>query len=168
MLIIRDNFLNKIEFNNLKKLLLCNSFPWYLNKIDPVVKDHQLTHIFFIEDKINSDFYKDIQNIINKINPLKIIRIKVNLLWKDSSIKYHAYHSDYPTDTLINDMYTGIYYINTNNGCTKFKNGKKIKSIENRMLIFPYYMKHTGSTCTDKEMRIVINFNFIIKNESKN
>ena len=67
---IIDNFLNPIEFNNLKTLLLSYNFPWYLNKIDTGVKEHQLTHLFFIENKINSDFYKDIENIINKINPL--------------------------------------------------------------------------------------------------
>jgi hypothetical protein len=160
---IIDNFLNTIEFNNLKKLLLSFDFPWYLNKIDTKVKSHQLTHLFFIEKKINSNFYKDIENIISKINPLQIIRIKANLLWKNNDIKYYTYHTDYPIDNLINNLYTGIYYLNTNNGYTKFKNGKKIKSIENRMIIFPYYLKHTGSTCTDKEMRIVINFNFIKK-----
>ena len=160
---IIDNFLNQIEFNKLKKLILSNNFPWFLNTVDTGVKDHQLTHIFFIEDKINSVFYKDMENIINKINPLQIMRIKANLLWKNNSIKYHTYHNDYPTDNLINNLYTGIYYINTNNGCTKFENGKKIKSIKNRMVIFPYYLKHTGSTCTDKEMRVVINFNYIKK-----
>ncbi len=161
-----DNFLNFVEFNNVKKLLLSNNFPWYLNKVDSEVEDHQLTHVFFIEDKINSDFYKNMENIINKINPLKIMRIKANLLWKNDNIKYYTYHNDYPTDNLINDLYTGVYYINNNNGCTKFKNGKEIKSIENRMVIFPYYLKHAGSTCTDEEMRVVINFNYI-KNNAK-
>ena len=160
---IIDNFLNTVEFNNLKTLLLSPNFPWYLAKIHTEFKQHQLTHLFVIENKINSNFYKDIENIINKINPLQIMRIKANLLWKDNDVKYHAYHTDYPIDNLVNNLYTGIYYLNTNNGYTKFKNGKKIKSIKNRMIIFPYYLEHTGSTCTDKEMRVVINFNYIKK-----
>jgi len=160
---IIDNFLNTVEFNNLKTLLLSPNFPWYLAKIHTEFKQHQLTHLFVIENKINSNFYKDIENIINKINPLQIMRIKANLLWKDNNVKYHTYHTDYPIDNLVNNLYTGIYYINTNNGYTKFKNGKKIKSIKNRMIIFPYYLEHTGSTCTDKEMRVVINFNYIKK-----
>jgi hypothetical protein len=53
---------------------------------------------------------------------------------------------------------TGILYINTNNGYTKFKNGKKIKSKKNQYVEFDSKLEHTGSTCTDEDRRIVINF----------
>jgi PAS domain S-box-containing protein len=58
---IIDNFLNTVEFNNLKTLLLSPNFPWYLAKIHTEFKQHQLTHLFVIENKINSNFYKDIE-----------------------------------------------------------------------------------------------------------
>jgi hypothetical protein len=44
---IIDNFLNTIEFNNLKKLLLSFDFPWYLNKIDTKVTPSKGDAVFF-------------------------------------------------------------------------------------------------------------------------
>ena len=55
---------------------------------------------------------------------------------------------------------TSIFYINTNNGYTKFKDGTKVESIANRMITFPANMEHCGTSCTDKNIRIVINFNY--------
>ena len=55
---------------------------------------------------------------------------------------------------------TAIYYVNTNNGYTEFEDGSRVESIENRLVTFPSYMKHTGTTCTDQKRRIVINFNY--------
>jgi hypothetical protein len=53
-----------------------------------------------------------------------------------------------------------VYYINTNNGWTEFKKGGKVKSVENRMLIFDSSLEHMGVTCTDQKSRVVINFNY--------
>ena len=57
-------------------------------------------------------------------------------------------------------MKTGIFYLNTTNGPTIFEKTETIKSIENRMIIFPTKMLHAGSTHTDTEVRGVINFNW--------
>ena len=57
---------------------------------------------------------------------------------------------------------TAIYYVNTNNGYTKFKkNNKKIISEKNKLIIFDNDLEHTGSTCTDDRLRVVINFNYV-------
>ena len=56
--------------------------------------------------------------------------------------------------------HTSIYYVNTNNGYTKFKKGGKVKSVENRMVIFDSDDWHQGFTCTDQQRRVLINFNF--------
>lgn len=59
------------------------------------------------------------------------------------------------------DWKTAIFYINTNNGYTKFNIKKKIvKSKANRLVKFPAKIKHTGTTCTDKDERIVLNINY--------
>ena len=57
---------------------------------------------------------------------------------------------------------TSIFYVNTNNGYTKFEDGTKVESVANRMITFPSNMKHTGTSCTDEKKRIVINFNYYI------
>jgi predicted nuclease of restriction endonuclease-like RecB superfamily len=56
---------------------------------------------------------------------------------------------------------TGIYYCNTNNGYTAFEDGDQIESVQNRLVLFPSNMKHSGSTCTDVNSRVAININFI-------
>ena len=55
---------------------------------------------------------------------------------------------------------TSIYYVNTNNGYTKFETGEIVESVENRMVTFPSNIRHTGSSCSDEKIRVVINFNY--------
>ena len=53
-----------------------------------------------------------------------------------------------------------IYYFNTNNGYTLFENGDKVESIRNRLIMFKSNLRHTGTTCTDKPNRYVLNINY--------
>ena len=53
--------------------------------------------------------------------------------------------------------------MNTNNGRTDFKDGIKVNSVENRLVVFPSNLEHTIVTCTDKKIRVVINFNYFSK-----
>ena len=53
-----------------------------------------------------------------------------------------------------------IFYVNTNDGFTVLEDGTEIKSIENRVLLFDPSTKHHSTTCTDKKVRITINFNY--------
>ena len=55
---------------------------------------------------------------------------------------------------------TSIYYVNSNDGYTEFKDGTIIESVENRLVIFPSDMRHTGTTCTNAKNRIVVNINY--------
>ena len=52
-----------------------------------------------------------------------------------------------------------------NNGYSEFEDGTKVESVANRMVTFPANVKHTGTSCTDEKTRVVINFNYLIKNE---
>ena len=58
-------------------------------------------------------------------------------------------------------IHTGILYVNTNNGYTKFSNGEIVKSEENKYVEFDSQLEHTGTSCTDQDYRIVINFNYL-------
>ena len=57
-------------------------------------------------------------------------------------------------------MRGALLFLNTNDGYTKFEDGTKVESIANRMVIFPTNIKHTGTTCTDQQSRIVLNINW--------
>ena len=56
---------------------------------------------------------------------------------------------------------TSVYYINTNNGYAEFENGEKVESVENRIVKFQSNLKHRGTTCTNEQTRVVINFNYL-------
>ena len=55
---------------------------------------------------------------------------------------------------------TAILYVNSNNGYTLFEDGTKVESVENRIVLFDSNLRHTGTTCTEEKVRIVVNFNF--------
>ena len=65
-------------------------------------------------------------------------------------------HVDVP-----DDCKTSVFYVNTNNGYTKFEDGNKVLSEENRLVIFDGKLKHWGSTNSCSEpYRIVFNLNY--------
>jgi hypothetical protein len=160
---ILNNFLEEKEFNLIKSTLLGSNFPWYYNN-EVVYNDKhnfQFTHIFFIDHSITSNMFNLIKPLINKINPISLVRIKANLTTKTDTIVEHGYHVDYDIQK-ISKMKTSVFYINSNNGYTRLKNNKMIKSKENKLLTFDTDMEHTGSTCTDENIRVVINLNYFL------
>jgi hypothetical protein len=158
---IIKNFLEEEHFNNLKSLLYSDNFPWYLAEgvIKPKDGQIQFIHNFYKNFTITSSFFNFIDPILTKLNVVSLIRIKANFLYKTDKIIEHGYHTDININNKINSK-TAVLYINTNNGYTKFKNNKTVISEENKIVIFDTNILHTGSTCTDKDTRVVVNFNY--------
>jgi hypothetical protein len=164
-----DNFLDKDSFVSIKEsLLYSKSFPWYIGSVlNEQYKDSsgnfpkkesnfQFFHNFYKNIYPTSDYMYLIAPIIDKIDPLSILRIKANLTMKTEKNIETGYHFD--TDYLCK---VAVYYVNSNNGYTIFKNGEKINSVENRIVIFDSNKEHSASTCTNEMFRCVINFNYI-------
>ena len=163
---IIDNYLEASEHHNIEELMAsltsCTNFPWVIGtildekdlKCDPD-NNVQLCHTFY-------DFGRPISEVpildpfIKKLDPFALRRIKANCNLKTKEIVEHGYHVDF----LHKNLTTAVYYVNSNNGYTKFEDGTKVDSVANRLAIFPSTMFHSGSTCTDKDMRVVINFNY--------
>ena len=174
---IEDNFLAQNIFDELQALMMGDRLAWYFNDgIDfaleyedgttgfPEESDKdkfQFVHIFYSSMAPCSPYFKDLSPILELIQPTSIFRIKSNLLTKTPNIIKNAFHVDMnmPEEKL-KQWTTSIFYVNTNNGYTKFEDGTKVESVANRMVTFPSNMKHTGTSCTDKKTRIVINFNY--------
>jgi hypothetical protein len=155
---IIENFLEKNEFLYLKYIFTQKDFPWFLirginNDTDPY---YQFVHLFHFENKVKSDFFKELSPLIKKLKIRSLLKIKANLLPKENKIIEHGYHCDFN----YSDSKTAVFYINNNNGYTKFKNGFISKSEENKIIIFNSNEEHTGTTCTDSDYRIVINLNY--------
>ena len=114
-----------------------------------------------------SPYFEKITPLLVKINPISIWRIKTNLLTRTPNIVENEFHVDIHnlSEEKLKQWTTAIFYMNTNNGYTEFEDGTKVESVANRMVSFPADMKHRGTSCTDEKTRVVINFNYLIKNE---
>lgn len=172
MLII-DNFLEQDVFEKMKNEICGNTFPWKYASTKSASKtgeesedlhNHQMYNTLHGFDhmihRMHSPQLKLVWPIFFILKPMAILRVKVNRQFPTNEI----YESDMHTDNNAPEnvpIMTGVLYMNTNNGYTKFENGEKIYSYENRAVLFDGHTKHCGSTCTDSKERVVINFNYI-------
>jgi hypothetical protein len=156
---IINNFIENKKFKVLQENITDLYFPWYLQNGVNYNNDghYQLTHNFISDEKTVSEFIIILKPILNILEAKKLIRVKLNLLTKTEKIIEHGFHID--TDAGVN-CFTGILYLNTNNGYTKFKDNTIINSEENKFIEFNSTTEHTGSSCTDKNYRIVLNLNY--------
>tara|TARA_R100001224_G_scaffold60983_1_gene36379 strand:- start:14 stop:490 length:477 start_codon:yes stop_codon:yes gene_type:complete len=153
---VKNNFFKKNEFIKMKYIITHPNFNWFLQT--PVVdKDNCIyfSHIFFNDNKILSPFYKDIiMPFVDKLKIKKLLRSKLNLYPKTHKQIIHGFHTDRK------DKHNVIlFYFNTNNGQTLFKN-KKINSKENKIVVFDGSLEHSSTTCTDQNYRITLNINY--------
>lgn len=161
--IVLDNVLSEEELHQLQHTMITGGmFPWYYNhniNFDDDPKEHfQFTHTFYRNFVPCSDFFPKIVKLVSILNPESLSRIKANLLTITPTVIEHRFHYDnLKRNTGIK---AAIFYLNTNNGYTKFEDGRKVESVENRLVIFDGELLHTGSTCTDQNVRVVINFNY--------
>ena len=162
---IENNFLKQEEFDKIQKLMGEPSpFPWfYADRIvfEDDVDKFQFIHAFYDNHMPMSPFSNELDSIINIIQPFSIVKIRAKLLTRTPEIVESTFHVDIPLlEENLKQWTTSIFYINTNNGYTKFEDGTIVESVANRMLSFPANMKHCGTSCTDERRRIVINFNY--------
>lgn len=155
---IIDNFLPNDYFEKLQSTILGPFFPWHFNNgiVSPYDENFQFTHMFYGDFEPKSNYFGMIFPIIEKFNPSSIVRSKANLLVKTDQLVQYDFHSDH------HDCITAILYVNSNNGKTIFKDGNEVESVANRMVIFDSNIEHTGTSCTDEKIRVVINFNYHI------
>jgi hypothetical protein len=165
--IIIKNVLSDEHFKNLTDIILSDKFPWFYQ--DHVVNPEQSS----TEEKYQIQFvhkFHEVSNIVTGpelwnmlipifavLQPHTFLRVKANNIPGQDKIITHGMHCDVSVPL----SYTAIFYCNTNNGYTEFKDGDKIVSEANSMVIFPSYMEHTGSTCSNARSRVNININYV-------
>jgi len=180
---IYDNFLDTKLFKPLQEILLGPDFSWVYNdkitaekyngikQLDNVdVVRHQdddtfqFTHLFF-RGSSQGDWSPQTFNInpvLNAIAPRAWTRIKANLGTRDPEHTMGGWHTDSKIGALSTNITTAIFYMNTNNGYTLLETEEKIESVENRLVVFPCDMLHTGVSQTDTKIRVTLNLNFFI------
>ena len=177
---IEDNFLEQKDFDELQTLIMGVIFDWHYGEsnvypvgeldsdgkiIYPEEVDKnkfQFIHMFYHAHTPHSQFLENLSPIVKIIQPISLIRIKANLLTRTPNIVENGFHVDMTNvpEEKQKQLTTSIFYVNTDNGYTVFEDGTKVESVANRMITFPANMKHTGTSCTDQQTRIVINFNY--------
>lgn len=171
-----DNYLKEEDFRAITSIVLSNKFSWafgvvlhqHVNDVLVEEKDNfQFEHLLFNTSPpiinigkpftfFHSEALECIKPLLDNLPVRALIRAKFNLNPRTSINLEHGYHTDflYPEST------TSVFYLNTNNGYTKFEDGTKVESVANRLVTFPSNTPHTGSTCTDEKRRVVLNLNY--------
>ena len=175
---VTDDFLEQDDFDFLQSQMMKGhrDFPWFYNESIEITEEEkntfQFTHMFFDSNRPTSRFFGEFESIFEKVYGQCLLgRVKANLLTRTQTIIENSFHSDFdviwragqptnPSDN-VKQFSTSILYVNTNNGYTKFEDGTKVESVANRLVTFPANMKHKGTSCTDENVRVVINFNYI-------
>ena len=160
---IIDDFLSPSDFKITQNFFQSPDFLWYYNE---GIANHkqgldqfQFVHPFFdVQKPSQTDWSPFLQPILTKLNPRYIFRIKANLRPRTSQGVLGKFH----TDMNLNQQ-TAIFYLNTNNGYTKFKDSTldDVPSVANRLLTFYGHLEHCGCSATDCNNRIVLNINYI-------
>ena len=153
-----DNFIRPYQVKELQNAFLGSHFPWYFNGDTTQEGDgmFKYTHRLDRVETEPSAYLVFLHPIFDELSADKFYRINANSLHRTRFFnRSTGYHIDnYPCSK------TAIFYVNTNNGYTKFEGGGKVKSVANRMVIFDSTLEHAGFTCTDEKRRVVINFNY--------
>lgn len=166
-----DNFCNKELFEKLQSVN-GRRIPWefdeilsYDNEFDDQICDKNFNHqyvfnLYELEEGAQHPYFQLIKPILDKLQARCLMRAKINAISRENEIIIHGFHQDFVflnSPEGLNNIYSAILYLNTNNGFTVFQNGKRVESVANRMVIFPAKYKHSSTTCTDTIRRMSLN-----------
>ena len=132
-LFIKDNFLSEDQFNQLKTGMENLYFPWFYN--DGKVYDgdgyDQFCHQFYnMSTGHHSKHTYLVEPLLKKMGANNVYKVKCNMNFRKFFRRRTSYHID------MENVTTAIFYLDTNNGGTKFKGGPFVRSRANRIVFF--------------------------------
>ncbi len=167
---VLDDFLPQDTFDGLQKAIFSNKFKFnVITNVDAqpgaVPQENYwswyLIHMVYWNDSPYSELFQPIYNeFIPRFKALGIfkslMRIKINAFPYTETVHEHNKHIDYTYKHM-----GAIFYLNTCDGYTKLKDGSKIDSVANRLLLFDASEPHQSTTTSTARLRYNINFNFL-------
>ena len=120
-----------------------------------------MTHMFYDQNAPMSSLYESLIPVLEKLEVKCLIRIKANLYPNTEILHEHPMHADY---SFFHSA--AVLSLNTCDGYTKLKDGTKIDSVANRILLFDPGEEHCSTTTTNDPARFNININYL--QEKKN
>jgi hypothetical protein len=175
---IIDNFLEKDHLDAILTVVDGLYFPWFYRQYssyeDGKDKVPQLAHIFYTDDRINSEYFDLLIPVLHKFEDStgykvkRIHRIKANMLMdqnhKEDDIKM-AIHKDIPAEGKDKDYkhwVSLILYLDDSDGDTLIYEGddvvKRVTPKRNRAFIFQSSLVHNATPPKKNHTRKVINF----------
>ncbi|CAB5221014.1 Oxoglutarate/iron-dependent dioxygenase [uncultured Caudovirales phage] len=181
---IVDNFVNTVFQDDVLDKIINNQFSWNYSKCgtqteydkryhfvdDNTIDSSQFTHNLIEDSYITKYLLHYIEDYFGRNFSDRLLRVKVNMLLKDSTYKfnnYHIPHSDYTQESE-----SVIYYVNDSDGDTFIFNEKpdinltkitirdRISPVKGRALLFDSSYLHASSSPVISSERIIINFVF--------
>ena len=156
-----DNFLDKEYFDSLVTLFIGDEMSWFFQSNIAVKNEVEsnlfyMVHLIYEQNVPNSPLYNELIPLLNKFEMKSLIRIKANLYPNTHTLHEHSMHKDYPFSHS-----SALLSLNTCDGYTKLKDGTKIDSVANRILLFDASEEHCSTTTTNVSARINLNINYI-------
>ena len=165
---IIDNFLDQRQLHILQSEIVWNTrFPFYLQENVALHKEAEdqyntnnwnwyAVHHIFGDGQVQSEIFNLLDHfILSNLRVKELLRIKVNFFGHTNKVEEHLKHIDYAQPHI-----GAIFCLNTCDGFTRFEDGTKVDSIENRFYMFEGHKKHNSSTTSNVKGRFNINFNF--------
>jgi len=163
MVEIHKNFLPREHFEDIRRLMLTETLPWFFNDRVVSTESHfMFTHTFMEDGRVvNPHHFEPVRGMLYPIQKKRpfvgVSRIKANLYTNQGVAIEHPVHYDIPPDSGVSDdFFIAVYHVNSNNGRTVVQ-GVDIESVENQLVIFDN-VEHYGTVQTDTDTRVVINF----------
>ena len=166
---IIDDFLSESDMDNYYKTFTHGGFPWTLiTKVNENAgeDDFQFAHKY-IDNGVGvygnaiealRPIFRELYHAKYMNKTTEIYRAKTNLFIKTDTRRGLGFHHDI---TNLGDNYkTAIYYVNNNNGGTRFEDDTFVESVRNRVLLFSGKISHETVTQTDTNFRFNININY--------
>ena len=102
----------------------------------------------------------EFKEMYKALNVKKMLVMRANCTVAAQENYRSAFHVDINKSAYEGIGKTAIFYLNTNNGGTQFKN-EFVKSIANNIVVFNNKTEHAGVWCTDNKLRFVLNLNYL-------
>ena len=166
---IIDDFLSESDMDNFYETFTYGGFPWTLitNVNENAGEDDfQFAHkyidngeeVYVTAIEALRPIFRELYHAKYMTKDTEVYRAKTNLFIKTDTRRGLGFHHDI---TNLGDNYkTIIYYVNNNNGGTRFEDDTFVESVRNRALLFSGKISHETVTQTDTNFRFNININY--------
>lgn len=165
-----DNFMPDEKFQKLRKVMFDDKFPWFLTfgftsgfwPSEGTYGWYKFHHIMYDCGLPVSPVFQDMEGLVTALDPSVIVTIRAFMTTYTGEQIEQGFHTDYQLrdPELSKCLKNAVFYLDTNNGGTKFEEGGFVESVENRVVIFNGDVRHAGVSSTNSSVRRVISISY--------